>query len=241
MSSTVTLRLHARPILWVLILTFAMLLALSLVGVFVESENPWLARALGKLHFDREGNPPTFFSVLMLLSSSLALVVIAVEQAHTRWRWHWAGLAAGFLIIAYDEFAAHHELLIEPLRTRLGVGGYLYFAWVVPGIALVVVIALVYLPFLAHLPRDSRRRLVLAAAVYFAGALGLEMIGGNYFEAHGRDTTYQLITTVEESLEMIGAILWLYALMRYLTREGKTFVLRVELTAHRVRESNSAS
>ena len=44
------------------------------------------------------------------------------------------------------------------------------------------------------------------------------MLGGYYYELHaGENLTYSLITTLEESLEMLGLILFIRALLDYLS------------------------
>jgi hypothetical protein len=62
------------------------------------------------------------------------------------------------------------------------------------------------------------------------GAIGVEMVGGRYAEAVGTwNLTYSLITTVEESLELAGTILFIDALLRYLAAEHA--VIRLEFAA----------
>ena len=44
------------------------------------------------------------------------------------------------------------------------------------------------------------------------------MLGGHYYELHGRENlSYSMITTLEESLEMLGLILFIRALLDYLS------------------------
>ena len=92
-------------------------------------------------YVDNEQNIPTFFSVFLLLFAALLLLIIAVlERNRTASHvLHWAILSLGFLYIAADEFIALHERLVKPMRKLLGDGnlGVFYFAWVIPGMALV--------------------------------------------------------------------------------------------------------
>jgi hypothetical protein len=63
----------------------------------------------------------------------------------------------------------------------------------------------------------------LSAALYIGGAVGLEMPGGAYAEAHGIATFgYQFFAAVEETLEMLGLTVFAYALMRILARRHGT-------------------
>jgi len=107
--------------------------------------------------------------------------------------------------------------------------GIFYFAWVIPGIALVLVLGLFFLRFLLSLPATTRRRFLIAATLYLGGALGVELIGGQYAELHGFESfTYSMIATVEESLEMAGLILFIRALLKYCAESYKEVGFRFE-------------
>jgi hypothetical protein len=54
----------------------------------------------------------------------------------------------------------------------------------------------------------------LSAGLFLAGTLGMEMVGGRYVELHGNGTfTYALIANGEETLELVGLVVFLHALM----------------------------
>ena len=170
---------------------------------------------------DRERNIPTFFAVLLAFFATLLLAVIAVldGKRRTPHASKWAILSFGFLYITYDEAFEVHEKLVSPVRTLLGDGnlGVFSFAWVIPGIALVIVLAMFFLKFWLHLPTTARLTFLVAATLYLGGSIGFELIGGGYAELHGQDNlTYKMITTIEESLEMAGVITFIWALLAYL-------------------------
>lgn len=169
---------------------------------------------------DRERSLPTFFSVLLLVLASLLLALIAVLVGKLKQPdlSKWALLSFGFLFMAFDENYAVHERLILPVRALLGDEdlGIFYFAWVVPGILLVLALGAFFLRFLWRLPAATRLTIIRAATLYLGGAIGVEMIGGAYFKMRGDDLTYAMITTVEESLEIAGLIVFLYALLGYI-------------------------
>lgn len=172
-------------------------------------------------YIDREGNIPSFFSALLLLFSAGLLGGIAVLNAKARLLHtsKWIILALGFGYMAYDEALAVHESLILPIGSLLGRGrlGVLYFAWVIPGSILVLLLLVFFLRFLLYLPAKTRQRFVLAGALYIGGAIGVEMIGAYYFELYGpRNFTYTMIATIEESLEMAGVIVFISSLLDYI-------------------------
>jgi hypothetical protein len=140
-------------------------------------------------------------------------------------------LAVIFLGLSADEVAVIHEITIAPLRTALGLGGLLWHAWVVLGAALVVLVGLIYLPFLARLPRATAVRIVMAGLVFVSGGIGLEMIGGAMIEAHGRtNLPYVLVMTCEEAAEMAGLILFIRALLLYVRDHVGTITLRLHMS-----------
>ena len=72
----------------------------------------------------------------------------------------------------------------------------------------------------------------MAGVLFLSGAIGLELIGGSYFAAHGElNMSYVLIVTVEETLEMVGAAVLLYGLLAYIPVVSPDAVYRVRVTA----------
>ena len=111
-----------------------------------------------------------------------------------------------------------HELLVPPTRELLGdyASGIFYFAWVIPGIAFILLFALTFVKFLLHLQLRTRWLFLVSAVLFIGGAVGTELIGGRYAELHGfQNLTYTMIATVEEALEMAGVIVFIFALLKY--------------------------
>ncbi len=175
------------------------------------------------LHLDVENNLPTFFATLLLLLAAGLLATIARLERRRRavGAWNWTVLAVGFLVMSADEAISLHERLNEPIRRLLsGTGGrhgWLYFAWTIPGLAVVTAVGLVFLRFLFRLPGRISRAFVLGGTLYVSGIIGMELICGRYAELNGVfNLTYSLLATVEESLEMAGVIVFVRALIGYL-------------------------
>jgi hypothetical protein len=167
---------------------------------------------------DGEGNLPSWLSSALLLVAALLLWGIAVQArvAGDRWHRHWAILALAVGYLSLDEAAQVHERLLIPVGALLvDAQGVFTFGRVVVAAPLLLVFALSYLRFAAALPAAVLRGLVLAAVVYLAGALGLELVGGLILD-HGyaeASVPYILETSVEEFLEMVGLTLLLRALI----------------------------
>jgi hypothetical protein len=214
----------------------AFLLVLASIGgqfsTFVLGHN-YLKGLVPLFYLDNEQNIPTYFSVLLMLFAALLLAVITVLDGKQRIPYvsKWAILSFGFLFMAFDEAIQVHERLILPIRTLLGDRnlGVFYFAWVIPGIALVLVLGLFFLRFLLQLLATTRLRFLMAATLYIGGAIGVELIGGRYAELHGQQNwTYSMIATVEESLEMAGLIVFIWALLKHCANVYKEVLFRFE-------------
>ena len=179
---------------------------------------------------NREGNVPTLLSAILLAIAGGLLLVIARARKRDSapYAVHWKILALIFFFMAIDEVIGIHELLIQPLRSALNAEGVLYFTWVVPGAVLVLVFAVAYLKFLVHLPKKVAVLVAIAGVVYVAGALGMEMIDGQYYAEHDRaqDEVYVLMTTIEEVLEMVGVAIFIHALATYMVDHVKSVVIR---------------
>jgi hypothetical protein len=126
---------------------------------------------------------------------------------------HWWFLAAAFAYISLDETVTIHEWA----STWFDFDGFLYYGWVIPASAVVTVIALCYLRFLAHLSRRPRWQFIVAGAVYVGGALGVEFVLGYWTDiTDSKNLIYGLIDLVQESMELAGVSLFLCSLVEYL-------------------------
>ena len=227
--------LSAKVIARVLALFALLLVIVSTIGQSIKYLTVDYDNAFGLIpvvFVDNELSIPTMYSVIMLFICSLLLSIIFVfKKTHNdRFTLHWGVLALGFLYMAFDEGAMIHELLIDPMRRFMGDHNpdFFFFAWVIPGILLVLLLAVAFFRFLLHLPKRTRVQFMWAAALYLGGAIGLEMVGGQYGAAHGlKNLGFSLIATVEESLEMAGTILFIYGLLSYIQTCAPQFALRV--------------
>ncbi len=210
-------------------LTMAVLLVLATSLTVALASHPdeggWWHRLL---FVDFEGNLPTWFSVLLLLTCSVPAATIAAlarQSGDPGWRM-WALLAVLFVLLSADEGASLHELLVTPLRRMVGDSPLLRYPLIIPGLAAVLSGALVFGRFLQAWPLAIRRLFLAGGGLFLVGALGVETVGG-WFDPvlHGPSVTYLLLATLEEGCEMIGATLMLRALLGHLARE--TGVLRV--------------
>ena len=165
------------------------------------------------LSLSEEANVPTWYSSMLLFAC--ALVLASITSVATSARKQWAVLAALFGYMSLDETAQIHERL-NSLEWLSSLKGVFYFGWIIPAGIIVLIVGAAYLPFVFRLPPATRRRFIVAGVIYVGGALVMEMPLGVWSTKHGEDNLgYALIDAVEETMEMIGASLFLVALLRH--------------------------
>jgi len=215
------IRIYQKTITKTLLIIVAVLFAASCVGAFFRygMGHPQVYGFVPLFDLDAEENIPTYFSscILLLASALLFLIAIAKKRINDRFTWHWFCLAFIFLYLSIDESASLHELTIEPVRNLTGAGSVLYFAWVIPAMIGLVILAICYFRFLFSLPPKTRNLFFLAAVLYVGGAIGLELPEGYWAEKTGGDDfVYWIFVSIEEPLEMLGVVCFIHALLGYL-------------------------
>lgn len=178
-----------------------------------------------------ENTIPAYFSMFLLLTAAALLTAIYLvkRKLSLPYRKHWLGLAIIFLYLSLDESIALHESFTGFIHRTTGrKTGIFLLAWVIPFGAFVAIFVLVYLRFLWHLSVRSRYFFIMAGAIYVSGTLGMEIVGGYYVQEKGWDLTFDLLLIIEETLEMIGAITFIAALLDYMHRELPDIVLHFQ-------------
>lgn len=209
--------LLSRPVR-LLVTCAGVLLAGHLLGLLAREAwgvDPELG-LVRQFDLNAEGNLAAWFSSFLLIcSAGLCLVVAQVRELRgLSFARRWAAMAAFFLLMAVDETSQLHDMATGPLRHGLGLDfGVLYFAWLIPALAVLGVAACYFAPLVASLSGTIRPQLVLAAVVYLTGAVGFEMIGGSAVAEGRQSLGYLLVMTCEETLEITGGLLFVAALL----------------------------
>lgn len=222
-------------------LLFIVVLFLVLAGLLISFNSSYIEQsatidyAARLFKLDEENNFPTLYSGLALGFCSILLFIISNIKKHTKSKFvkHWQALSLIFLYIAIDEVVSIHEIF-NSFREVINAGGLLYYAWVIPGMAFVVVFLLVFYRFIQSLPKATKNLFILAGTLYVGGAIGAEMIGAYYTEVYGNESfLYSLVSTLEEFLEMFGILIFIYALLTYIERYLEILNLQVNFVADR--------
>lgn len=235
---TLRLQVPYRRIVLALALISLALFLLSILFTAYEwslgTDNTYWAYQFSEFFsMTHEANLPSAYSALLLFSAALLSAVIAGTSLQDRR--HWGAIALILAYMALDEAAVIHEMLTTPLRESLNLGGYLYFSWMLVGLPLAIGVAVLLWPFVRRLPAHTRRALLAAGFVYLGGAVVVEAISANLWDAQGGTSLpYSAVGALEELLEMLGVVLLIYGLLRYLAEQGSA--LEVQFAANKEEE-----
>ena len=231
-QATVTLT-PRNTVYWlggILIVLLAIHFLSILLVYLVGPQNVFVTRIYHLFFPDAEWNIPALFNTcLFLINAAFFLIVWQVKRVAGEIQRIWTVLAGIFVFLAIDEFVALHEMFIDPLRKLFNASGIFFYTWIIPyGIA-VVVLAFFMIPVWWRQEKKIRLWLALSAGVYLFGAIGLEMVGGKYYEMMRMRKTlgYVFISTFEETLEMSGLIMLTYALLLLIRRHDHGFVISI--------------
>jgi hypothetical protein len=167
---------------------------------------------------DTENSFGTFYSSVTLLFCSILLTLIACARKKINEQ-YLAWLFLGFIFLSLDEALKIHERVSGMVHRALDTDQLLYVSWVIPyGIASIA-IGLLYLLFLFSLPAKTGILFVVAGGIYILGALGFEVLAALTYGYSHEGFGYFLIATLEEVLEMVGILIFIYALMSYIDSE----------------------
>jgi hypothetical protein len=227
--SDVTILLSRSAIIRSLFLVILGLMILSIAGQVAKHGfgYPTIFGLVEFTYVDEENNLPTWYASIQLLACGVLLAFIAIGKRRNgdRWAAHWLWLSVIFIVLSLDEMGSIHEKLTDPM-TRLtgGLPGAWQPLWVIPILALVAVVGLIYLRFVFTFPWRERLQIIVAAALFVGGALGIEMVTGAQFDTtdplHKEQALFVLHRHIEEGMEMIGILIFLGFLLRYLARTG---------------------
>ena len=208
-------------------------------GWEMHAHKAWLNTVMffiDEFNMDNEHVLQSYFSGLLLLIPAVLLLVIAVykQQKKTPFALQWALLSLIFFYMSMDEVIQIHENWDIPLSNLISSKGYFYIDWVRSAVILVAIFGLLYLRFFFNLPKKTMVLFGLAGAVYLMGVLGLEMLTGKYvstYQQWGYD--YGMLVAREETLEMLGMSLFVFALSDYIRRHlaASPAVFQKELTS----------
>lgn len=197
---------------------FVLLHLITQYGIATWDLHQYTIDLLERFNVDEEASVPTWYAqiVLFCTASIAAYIGFFLFQKKEKYRAHWIAIAVLLLCMSIDEGASLHELAIEPFQDRLDIDtGLFFFAWVIPAAVIVILIIATFFRFWMQLPKRIRFLLAVAALVFIAGGLGMEMISGAFWQANGFENSFQyrIYNAIEEAGEFYGVNIALYAFL----------------------------
>lgn len=220
-----------KKILVLLLIIIFILIISNILGILLHFNyhNRVTKHIFQLTNFDDETSLSTFFSSLILIISSGLLYVISRFKKQNKKNLPWIILSAIFLFLSIDESISIHEKLIVVFREYLNVSGLLYFAWVIPYGILLIIFIILYIPFLIKLEKNTRNLFILSGIVFVSGAIGIELFEGQRYELNGEDFGFAIYYTIEESLEMLGISIFIYSLLKFISKQDKVIEIRGQI------------
>jgi hypothetical protein len=211
----------------VLFLTFA-----SLAGQFSKHVlgHDHLRGFVSLFNVNTEGNIPTWYTSFSILLCAVLLFMIARARkiAGDRYSIYWMILALIFLYISVDEGAGVHDALDFSLPSIGYINSAPRYIRMLPVAILLIIFGLIYLKFLFYLPARTRLLFIVAGTLFVGGAFGMGFVMERYGTRHGwNNMTLEILAAIEEFLEMIGIVVFIYALMSYMEAHVKDIRVRI--------------
>ena len=163
--------------------------------------------------FEFEKNLPAFFSSLLLVLAGILLhhlftILKADNKAGARYS---KVLSYIFFFLAADEWFSLHENLNVIQFDALG-----FPSWVVFYLPATALLGFFGIQFLRTLPFSTLRLFVLSGCLYVGGSALFEIASSTLSSVQFNDLAYQIILVCEDGLEMVGILLFIYALCGYI-------------------------
>jgi len=160
---------------------------------------------------DEEESFGTWFSAAILLFASLLFFYQARLRRGLFDRIHywWFVLGLGFCLMSVDEVVGMHELINTIYDESV---------WAGLSLALVAAAFLGFIPFLRRYRWQTSGLFIFAGILFTGGAVGVEQLSGSDLNS----LQYNMLTGLEEGLEMSGVILAIYTVLQLMAVEDST-------------------
>ena len=232
-ANILAFRLSPDKVCQILLVTIMILIFTNILsdsGAFILNQYSSESHSGKLLQPDSELLLLACYSALSLGICSILVTIIACQKKliNSRYTRYWKFISLFFFLLAIDEIAMMQKILTI-LRGAVNTNAreFLHFTWVIPAFIFLLVFAMTFISFLKSLSKKIRTLFIWSGIIYVGGAVGLEMIGGYHAQMYGENNfVYEMITIVEESLEMMGILVFIYSLLFYL----QTYLEKINLS-----------
>lgn len=196
------------------------LVAMFLISAWVYSPDN-LMRQLFNL--DGEFNIPALFSAIQLALIGIVFLLKGreIKQIQSSSVFLFVAAGIGFIFLGFDEAFSIHERITHKCKgiTWLPRFKNNHGLWIVPYVLVVLSLLLVTFKEILNLLHHYLHEvflIVFGMAVFFMGAVGLEIIGYQFLSGLEASATYSLEVAFEEFFEMAGASFIMYGALQML-------------------------
>jgi hypothetical protein len=157
---------------------------------------------------DEEESFGTWFGAAILFFAALLFFKQASFSREHAERMHywWFALGLGFCLMSVDEVVGIHEFINTVFDESL---------WAGLSLGLVATVGLCFIPFLWRYRWRTSAMFMFAGILFTGGAVGVEQYSGTDINSLG----YNMLTGLEEGLEMSGVILAIYTVLQLMGAE----------------------
>lgn len=223
--------MHKKPIatkvLFILLsigaLLFVAHLALQYLNIVVHYQQVGSIYELSnRFDLDDEASVPTWFSQALFLGLSVLAFLAAYLQEDKLKKFTWAVVGLVSLVFSIDEIAAIHEYVLQLIHvqffqdsTATGSDN----AWLFVAPFLVAIFGFLLWVMFKTLPTRTVILFAASGVLVLTGAVFLDLVA----IVEERETFFNqgVIVSAEEALEMLGAIIAVYATVDFLERHHK--------------------
>ena len=219
-------KIPSKKLFIALLVAIAVLLLMNIISIFLdinyEDKNPFTAFIIRLFDFNQVANIPSFFSAILLLSTSVLFFFITFsKKSRNKHYAGWLGLTLLFFFLALVEGVSFDEFSLIFFSEKLNLTGYPFFTWLLAYTLVITILGLIYIPFIKNLNQKLLLLMLISATIYISGAIVLEIIGNKTFETNGLSFAYRIFYTAEETLEMIGLAGLIYTLNWYISIKNR--------------------
>jgi hypothetical protein len=219
-----TLKIHPAGVPRFLVKVVLVLLIADLLSIYLRFVKHY-QNGLGfvpAFDFDTEYNIPSIYSTFAIFISATLLWLISFHSRKSSdfLARRWKALALIFIYLGFDELMSIHEELSRVVNFFFHDVPFFSESrlWILPYSLLLVGFFLYFIKFFLRLPRKIQIHFVLAGLMYVGGAVGMEIVSDQYAIKHGAGVMYALLSTLEETMEMLGIIMFIRILLIYIVR-----------------------
>lgn len=224
-----TLLINSYKIRRVLFLIIIFLVSASIAGSVMQYvfglDNTFVNVFIRFFNLALEHNVPTLISFLFLIAASgisalIWLINSKDEDAAQKVPGNsWLLLASIFLFLSFDEALQIHETFNTFSSAAVQISPLFYYSWTIPYGILALIIPFFLLKLLRSLPKKTAKLFIISGILYVGGAIIFEFLEGYSVQLYGVGNIADVILyTVEETCELCGIALYIYASAQYISR-----------------------